>query len=190
MRFGLWERRSDCVKQWSRGTKQKLAVARALLHHPEMVFLDEPTAGLDVMAANDVRHDLASLVHREGATVFLTTHNMTEAETLCSQIAVVRRGVLMAFGSPDELKRQVGGHRVEIHGRSFSEPAVQMLRARREVTGVMRSDGGLMVDLEGDVAIADLVSALVNAGAAIAGIHKGKATLEDAFMAYYMEGKE
>ena len=81
--FGLWERRGESVEKWSRGMKQKLATARALLHRPSLVFLDEPTAGLDVVAAASLRDDLAGLTAREGVTVFLTTHNMAEAERLC-----------------------------------------------------------------------------------------------------------
>ena len=78
----LWERRRDQVSTWSRGMKQKLAVARALFHHPPLVFLDEPTAGFDPIAAAALREDLASLVAREGVTVFLNTHNLSEAEKL------------------------------------------------------------------------------------------------------------
>ncbi|MEM5774487.1 MAG: ABC transporter ATP-binding protein, partial [Anaerolineaceae bacterium] len=92
---GLWERRKDLVREWSRGMRQKLAVARALLHHPEMVFLDEPTAGLDPVASAALRDDLEKLVHQEGLTVFLTTHNLAEAESLCSQIAVINKGKLL-----------------------------------------------------------------------------------------------
>ncbi len=88
----LWERRRDLVGTWSRGMKQKLAVARALLHHPPLVFLDEPTAGFDPIAAAALREDLASLVAREGVTVFLNTHNLTEAEKLCARVGVIRRG--------------------------------------------------------------------------------------------------
>ena len=83
--IGLWERRKDPVGKWSRGMKQKLALARTLLHRPALIFLDEPTAGLDVQSAVEVRNDLAALAAREGVTVFLTTHNMNEAEKLFSR---------------------------------------------------------------------------------------------------------
>src|SRR5579864_2894056 len=100
----LWERRQDQVGTWSRGMKQKLAVARALFHHPPLVFLDEPTAGFDPLAAAALRNDLASLVAREGVTVFLNTHNLTEAEKLCAQVGVIRQGKLVTVGAPDELR--------------------------------------------------------------------------------------
>src|SRR5260370_33485589 len=99
----LWDRRQDEVGKWSRGMKQKLAVARALLHHPPLVFLDEPTAGLDPVASAALREDLASLVAREGVTVFLNTHNLTEAEKLCAQVGVLRKGNLVTAAAPAAL---------------------------------------------------------------------------------------
>jgi len=80
--LGLWERRNEKAGTWSHGMKKKLAVARALLHHPSLVFMDEPTAGLDPIAAAALREDLANLADSEDVTIFLTTHNLTEAEKL------------------------------------------------------------------------------------------------------------
>ncbi len=90
-RAGLWERRKERVGTWSRGMKQKLAVCRAILHRPSLLFLDEPTAGLDPIASAALRDEIAGLVSSEGLTVFLTTHNLTEAEKLCSMIGVINR---------------------------------------------------------------------------------------------------
>jgi len=95
--MGVWERRKERVGTWSKGMKQKLALARAMLHRPALVFLDEPTAGLDVVAAATVRDDLEALAAREGVTVFLTTHNMAEAERLCS---VRHPGIGLWKGTP------------------------------------------------------------------------------------------
>jgi ABC-2 type transport system ATP-binding protein len=106
--IGLWERRSESIQDWSRGMKQKLAVARALIHRPELVFLDEPSAGLDPLAAVSLREDLQRLVNHEKVTVFLTTHRLDEAEKLCSQVAILHNGVLLAGGSPEEIKQQTG----------------------------------------------------------------------------------
>jgi len=106
-RADLWDRRDEAVGRWSRGMKQKLAVARALLHHPSLIFLDEPTAGLDPVAASAFRQDLVRLAQHDGVTVFLTTHNLAEAEKLCGQVAVVHQGRLLAVGRPDDVRRQV-----------------------------------------------------------------------------------
>jgi ABC-2 type transport system ATP-binding protein len=102
--FGLWDRRHDIVARWSRGMKQKLAVARAMLHRPHLLLLDEPTAGLDPVASAALRDDLASLVTRERVTVLLTTHNLVEAERLCAEIGVLSRGRLLAVGTPADVR--------------------------------------------------------------------------------------
>jgi ABC-2 type transport system ATP-binding protein len=119
--LGLWERRREKVVGWSRGMRQKLAVARSLLHRPSLIFLDEPTAGLDPMAAAALRDDLLSLAGLEGVTIFLTTHNLTEAEKLCAMVGVIRAGRLVAVGHPDQLRAKGGAHQAVIFGRGFSE---------------------------------------------------------------------
>jgi ABC-2 type transport system ATP-binding protein len=180
--IGVWERRKERVDTWSRGMKQKLALARAMLHRPRLVFLDEPTAGLDVMSATDVRNDLESLVAREGVTVFLTTHNMAEAERLCSQVAVIRHGELVAIGHPDELRARAGGPRLEISGRGFSERAIQLLRARPEVATVAVHNGHLEIDLREETDSAPLVSLMVSEGVQVQEVRRGKASLEEVFV--------
>jgi ABC-2 type transport system ATP-binding protein len=145
--MGMWHRRKDRVGAWSRGMKQKLALARALIHRPPLVFLDEPTAGLDVVAAAALREDLASMAAREGVTVFLTTHNMAEAETLCSRVAVIREGKLVAVGHPDELRAQARSPLVEIVGRSFDEDLLKMLEAMSEVIAAEERDNHLRIHL-------------------------------------------
>lgn len=114
--FCLWERRSENVSEWSRGMKQKFAIARTLLHHPELIFLDEPTAGLDPVSAAALRDDLATLAEREGVTIFLTTHNLNEAEKPCHEVGVIREGRLLACGSIDHLQTQAAQPRLQIIG--------------------------------------------------------------------------
>lgn len=162
--------------------KQKLAVARALLHHPSLVFMDEPTAGLDPVAAAALREDLAALATREGVTVFLTTHNLAEAEKLCGCVGVIREGKLVAVGHPDELRARSGAPQVEIVGRGFSEEVLALLRAQPEVVIAKVRNRRLYIDLSGDVDIAPLVSLMVSAGAEVEEVHKGRATLEEVFL--------
>jgi ABC-2 type transport system ATP-binding protein len=102
--FELWDRRKEYVTKWSRNMKQKLAIARSLMHRPPLLFLDEPTAGLDPVVAAAIREHLAALAKGSGTTIFLTTHNLTEAEKLCGRIAVIRKGKLAACGTPAEVK--------------------------------------------------------------------------------------
>jgi ABC-2 type transport system ATP-binding protein len=106
--FSLWDRRGDIVARWSRGMKQKLAIARAMLHRPSLLFLDEPTTGLDPVASAALRSDLATLVAKEKVTVFLTTHNLVDAETLCAQIGVMGHGRLLATGAPADVRAGAG----------------------------------------------------------------------------------
>jgi len=109
----LWDRKNEVIRDWSRGMKQKLAVARALIHRPELIFLDEPSAGLDPLAAVALRDDLHRLVNQQKVTVFLTTHNLAEAEKLCSQVAVLHQGHLLASGTPAEIRASTGKDELE-----------------------------------------------------------------------------
>ena len=120
--------------------KQRLALARSVLHHPRLLLLDEPTAGLDVEAAVIVRESLVSLAERERTTIFLTTHNMAEAEKICAQIAVIRRGRLITLGAPDELRAKTGKPQVVISGQGFSEQILDMLWKK---TGILYEYCGL-----------------------------------------------
>ena len=99
-RFGLWDRRKESPEMWSSGMRRKLAVARALLHQPVLVFLDEPTAGLDPLAAHELGDDLVRLASSNGVTVFLTTHDLAEAQRLCQQVAIIRSGQVLAARTP------------------------------------------------------------------------------------------
>jgi ABC-2 type transport system ATP-binding protein len=187
--MGLWERRKDRAGSWSKGMKQKLALARAMLHQPQLTFLDEPTAGLDVVSANAVREGLESLAKREGVTVFLTTHNMAEAERLCSQVAVIREGKLVAIGTPDELRARAGGPRVEIVGRGFTDKLLGVLRARPEVAAVEIHNSHLEIDLGEDADSSALVSLAVNEGVHVQEVRRGKASLEEVFLTLMEEEK-
>jgi ABC-2 type transport system ATP-binding protein len=178
-RFGLWHRRDDSVSTWSRGMKQKLAVARAILHRPQLVFLDEPTAGLDPVAAAALRDDLAQLAASEGTSIFLTTHNLTEAERLCSYVGVLARGRLLAAGHPDELRARVRGGRVEIGGHRL-DPAV--VRGIAGVIDAQTENGKLVIRIEPDASVAPIVAALVASGAGVEEVRKGAASLEEVFL--------
>ncbi len=185
----LWDRRRDLVGTWSRGMKQKLAVARALLHRPPLIFLDEPTAGFDPMAAAALRHDLASLVVRDQVTVFLTTHNLAEAEKLCAQVAVIRQGKLLAVGTPDALRARTGGQEAEIVGRGFTEQMLVMVRSRPEVAQAELQRDHVLIELHGESDIGPLVRVLVDAGADVEEVRRGKASLEEVFLTLMEEEK-
>ena len=111
--FGLWERRNDRVKQFSGGMRRRLEIARGLLHTPKILFLDEPTLGLDPQTRNQLWSHVKTLNEQEGVTVFLTTHYMEEAERVAHRIAIIDHGRIVAQGSPRELKEQTGGDTLE-----------------------------------------------------------------------------
>jgi ABC-2 type transport system ATP-binding protein len=164
-----------------------LAVARALLHKPELLFLDEPTAGLDPVAAAALRDDLASLAHREGVTVFLTTHNLAEAEKLCQQVGVIRQGRLLATGSVAEMRATSSKPRLELIGRGLDDKVISLLQARPEVSAVHSAPDRLVVELYQPVDTAPLVSLVVGTGAQVEEVHKGQSSLEDVFITLMQE---
>jgi ABC-2 type transport system ATP-binding protein len=184
----LWQRRQERVGEWSKGMKQKLAVARALLHRPSLIFLDEPTAGFDAVAAAAFRDDLLALVDRENVTVFLTTHNLPEAEKLCSLIGVIRDGQLIRVGTPDDIRLQVGRPVVKIAGHGFGESALEMLRMVPSVVDACLENGHLHITLQPDAEVGPLVKLLVEQGAMIEEIHKDTTSLEDAFLLLVKDG--
>jgi ABC-2 type transport system ATP-binding protein len=186
--LGLWERRAEPTATWSRGMKQKLAVARALLHRPTLVFLDEPTAGLDPVASAALREDVAGLAAREGTTVFLTTHNLVEAGKLCAQVGVIRQGRLVAVGRPDELRAR-SSPRAEIGGRNFTDAVLATLRAAPGVSAVTADNGRLRLELGDQADMAALVSLVVSAGGLVEEVRRETASLEDVFLTLMEEDR-
>ena len=185
--LGLWDRRKEKVGKWSRGMKQKLAVARALFHHPPLIFLDEPTAGFDPVAAAALHADLTSLVTHEGVTVFLNTHNLAEAEKLCAQVGVIRNGKLLTIGNPDDLRLRKGGHQVEIIGNGFNEKTLTLLLARPEVVRVEIQNNHLLIELRGESPTGPLVTQIVQSGGEVEEIRRTGTSLEDLFLTLMKE---
>src|SRR4051812_7699973 len=133
---GLKGREHERAEGYSRGMKQRLHVARGLLHDPEVLFLDEPTIGLDPVGAREIRATIASLTEA-GKTVLLTTHYMFEADALCDRIAVISKGNIVAEGTPLDLKRGVGhGTVVEVEVFGPAEATVERVRALEGVASV------------------------------------------------------
>jgi ABC-2 type transport system ATP-binding protein len=183
----LWDRRGERVGTWSRGMKQQLAVARALLHRPQLVFLDEPVAGLDPIAASRLNNDLASLVKHEGVTVFLNTHNMADAQKLADLVGVIRQGKLLALGNPDELRLKQGGPQAEIYGHGFT---TQMLGALKQQPGVVHAEQNnshLIITLRDGSDVGPLVHVIVQQGGVVEEVRRGNADLEDVFLALMEE---
>ena len=189
--IGLWERRKETVDKWSKGMKQKLAIARAILHRPTLLFLDEPTAGLDPVSSNQLHSDLIQLVRQQGITIFLTTHNLVEAEKLCQLVGVLRQGHLIAYGSPAELRASSGQPQAEITGSQFSSTILIALQQRPEVIAVeLVTDNKLHLKLtNGTTAIAPLINLIVSQGGQIEEVRKGQENLEEVFLSLMQEAR-
>jgi ABC-2 type transport system ATP-binding protein len=176
--FGLWDRRDDVAGTFSKGMKQKLAIARALLHDPSVVFLDEPTAALDPEAAFIVREAIETL-RRAGRTIVLATHNLDEADRLCDRIAFVRGG-LLRVDSPDALRGALGQQGLTIRlGATASDEQVAAVRAVAGVGATESVDGVLRVGAKDPESIAPaVVRALVSTGADVVELRPERTSLE------------
>jgi ABC-2 type transport system ATP-binding protein len=179
--LGLWDRRDELVAGWSRGMKQKLAIARALMHRPELVFLDEPTAGLDPNAAAALRENLSRLAANEGVTVFLTTHNLAEAERLCALVGVVSAGKLIGLAPPAQFSASREAPRVEITGAGLTDSMLVMLQTLPGVTRACVDGRSILVDLRVAGELPAVVAALVSTGFQIEGVRNCAGSLEGVF---------
>ncbi len=180
--FELWERRGDRVSTWSKGMKQKLAIARAMMHRPSLLLLDEPTAGLDARSAAALRQDLLRLVRAEDVTVFLTTHNLGEAEQICDSVGIFREGRLLAMGVPEELRRRATRPGVEVVGSGMTPEIVADIRARPDVLDVALDGDVLRIDLAEGADAPPLVALLVGRGVEISEVRGFAASLEEVFL--------
>src|SRR3954469_23871255 len=141
--FELWDRRDARVKTFSGGMKRRLEIARGLLHTPKILFLDEPTLGLDPQSRNQLWTHVKHLNETEGVTVFLTTHYMDDAERVAHRIAIIDHGKIVAQGTPDELKKQTGGDSLEaaflaLTGSSIRDEKADSSAQMRQIASMWR----------------------------------------------------
>jgi ABC-2 type transport system ATP-binding protein len=190
--FELAERSDEPVRGYSRGMRQRLALARALLHRPDILFLDEPTAGLDPVATRQVHQLITRLSREEGRTIFLCTHNLNEAQMLCDRVAVLERGRLLALGTPAQLAEQLGfARRVQIQVAPAqcqqARSLVAELHGQTESSG---EDGTLTVAGVARDETPALVARLVQAGVAIYAVTPQEPSLAAMYFALQAERKQ
>jgi ABC-2 type transport system ATP-binding protein len=179
--LGLWERRHEEAGTFSKGMRQKLAIARALLHEPRVLFLDEPTSGLDPEAARLVREFIAEL-KTEGRTIFLCTHNLDEADRLCDRIAVFNSH-LLALDSPSSLRRQLYSRQVVFHLQRLEPKFARKVQEFPFVDSVQESDNKLVVEIKDPEEHNPLIiRALVETGAEIQFVGEVRRSLEDIYL--------
>jgi ABC-2 type transport system ATP-binding protein len=141
--FELWDRRNDVVKRYSGGMRRRLEIARSLLHTPRIIFLDEPSLGLDPQTRNQLWSHVKRLNEEEGVTVFLTTHYMEEAERVAQRVAIIDHGKIIAQGSPDELKQRSNAESLEaafltLTGTSIREEEADPRQRMRNMASAWR----------------------------------------------------
>ena len=187
--FELAHRAEEKAGAYSKGMKQRLALARALLHEPELLFLDEPTSGLDPVGARRVHDLITRLSQEQHRTVLLCTHNLAEAQKLCGRVAVLEHGRQVALGTPAELARRLGrSQRLEIDVGPDSVPAaLEVIEETLDITEPAVENGRITVLGTDREAVPGLVSALVGAGVRIYGIIPQEPSLEDIYFALHGE---
>ena len=177
----LWERRADPVGSFSKGMRQKLAVARALLHEPNVLFLDEPTSGLDPEAAKMVR-DFVEKLKGEGRTIFMTTHNLDEADRLCDRVGIFKQR-LLAIDTPEHLRQQLFGRKSVFHLAQVNPEWIPEIKTLPGISEVELINGKLVVSLEDpDRDNPAIVRRLVEQGADIRFIGELRHSLEDVYL--------
>ena len=179
--LGLWERRHDAVGSFSKGMRQKLAVARALLHEPQVLFFDEPTTGLDPEAALVVR-DFILEFKKQGRTIFMTTHNLDEAEKLCDRVGIFKQS-LLALDSPANLRQKLFGRKVVFHLGGVNPQWLPLINAVGGVSSVEQLENKLVVALASPEKTNPLITRLlVEQGADIQFIGEVRQSLEQVYL--------
>ena len=179
--LGLWDRRHDATGTFSKGMKQKLALARALLHEPRILFLDEPTSALDPEAAFLVREFILE-IKKEGRTIFLCTHNLDEADRLCDRIGVFKTRLLV-LDTPARLRAQLFGRKIVFHLRTADESLAEKVRAVSFVKEARVIDHKLLITLDDPERYnPEIIRILVEAGADIQFVGELRHSLEDVYL--------
>ncbi len=180
---GLTERKDDIVKTFSGGMRRRLEIARGLLHHPSVLFLDEPTLGLDPQTRNLLWEYIANLAREKGITIILTTHYMEEADRLCNRVAIIDHGRIVALDTPDRLKDAIGGDVVNI--RSTAPEAVAPALDEPWISRIEVRGGEATISLQhAEEHLSTIVTRLVERKVPIESIAIRKPTLEDVFLHY------
>ena len=184
----LWEKRDVLVETFSKGMKQKLAVARALVHDPVLLFLDEPTANLDPEAAKMVRDTILAL-RQEKRTIFLNTHNLDEAQRVCDRVGILRTR-LLTIGSPRDLEAGLPGHRTVVRLDRATEALAEAVRQRLGPRAVEISGDRLSIEVrDPDRENPEIAAALVAAGGRIRELSQPSTSLEEVYLKLIHEGE-
>lgn len=186
--LGLWDKRDVNAGEFSKGMKQKLAIARALIHDPQVLFLDEPTANLDPESAKTVRDFILQLKKEKKTTIFLNTHNLDEAQRVCDKIGIFN-GKLMAIGTPEELEESVWGNKTVIQLEKVTDTILAALD-KLSLKNIFVDEDRLTIDVtEGEKENPTIINAIVDAGGKIQYVTRLSSTLEDAYLKFVRQAR-
>jgi len=184
--LGLIDRKDEMVGTFSKGMKQKLAIAKSLLHEPGILFLDEPTASLDPEASKIVRDFIRGLKEKK-RTIFLCTHNLDEAEKVCDRIGIFNK-MLVEEGTPAELKQKLFGQKVEFHLKEINDDIINLLKSLSFINDMQITDNKIITELrDPEVNNPEIVKSIVHAGGEIIYINRMKHSLEDVYLSIVRE---
>jgi ABC-2 type transport system ATP-binding protein len=183
-KFKLTERANQMVRGFSGGMMQRLSIARAMMHDPQVLFLDEPSAGLDPQT-RILLWEIIRELHASGKTILLTTHNMEEADALCQRLAIIDHGTVIALGTPQQLKASIpGGFLLRLRFGNQAAELLQRLESLAGVREVRAVDGGgadVYADRGGSL-IAEIAALAANTGAELSDVHISEPSLENLFL--------
>ncbi len=178
---GLEDRKNDLVKTFSGGMRRRLEIARGLLHKPKVLFLDEPTLGLDPQTRNHLWEYIKKLNADKGITIILTTHYMDEADKLCNRVAIIDKGKIIAMDTPPKLKDRIGGDIITIKSNDTAKFAAKL--SAPWIKRIERHDGHITIHLENaEKHVIDIVNLANKESLQIDAISIHKPTLEDVFL--------
>jgi ABC-2 type transport system ATP-binding protein len=189
--FGLLDRAEERVAGYSKGMKQKLALARSMLHSPEILFLDEPTSGLDPVTSRSVHNLILDLSERQGHSVILCTHNLEEAQRLCDRVAVLEHGRLIAVGAPRELAQKfVRNVKILFEVEEEDVPtALKLLNINPAVKSPQQENGHLEAIINQRAGLPELIASLVEAKVRLYQVTPQEPSLEDVYFALHREAE-
>ena len=179
---GLKDRAKDKVGTYSRGMRQRLALARSMVHDPPLLILDEPTAGVDPSGQIEVREVILDMAHKEGRTILLSSHNLDEVQRICNRIALISRGEIRLCGELEELKRERSANEVDVKtSEAISDSLFAELQSLTDLGLRERKDRTLTFAPRAGVRIPDVVRLLVNQGVEIEGVSRKEVSLEEIY---------
>jgi ABC-2 type transport system ATP-binding protein len=179
---GLSDRARDKVSTYSKGMRQRLALARAMVHDPEILILDEPTAGVDPSGQIEVRQVILDMAHKEGKTIFLSSHNLDEVQRICNRIALIDKGEIKLYGELDEMQRKAGKGEVLIETiEPVPEPTLAELQNLPEVTIRNRAARTLILSVGKSSNVSDIINFLAQRGVRIEQVKRREASLEEIY---------